>query len=344
MSIEKRLNYGLNPQVYQQNETTMSQFLKNLARSMAIMIQLAVFCGCGKSASDYKSVGEFTNGYAIAAYDGPNGLQRYTIINDKYESLIEGMRSIERYSDKYWIAENGDGDFVSINTQLQVNPIPYPQILEYDRVSPNAVWAVKEDKALVLVDLSSSNELSKSYPDCKIEQVLDNGTVVLNHTRGKTPGILANNYAMVSSDGTELVPLDKFSFIGDFHNGLATFSTTGYGIPLSKANTKHSQENVVNGNGQAKWFELGNQYGRFGNRNSDPYTQGYINQDGEVVIPQQYVYAQPFDELGYAIVGGSSIPSGHFYDREYSKIDKLGNIIATNLKVIEQSDCTLTEK
>lgn len=228
---------------------------------------------------------------------------------------------------------------------MNVYPLSIQDPFAYDCVSPNAIWAYNSEKDLVLLDLDTKSQLGKSYPDCTIDQVVDNGTVVIKKGKRKME-ILAEGYAIIDSEGREIVPFGKFTFIGNFRNGLATYSTTGYGIPLGLSQNKYAQENAINGKAYAKWFELGNKYGQFGGVKSDPFTQGYINQKGEVIIPQKYVYAQPFDEDGYAIVGGPARRGslGMGYTRTYSKIDKSGNTVATDLKVKTNHDCTLSER
>lgn len=315
-----------------------------LSLTLVLLSLIMSSCG-GKSAEDYNSVGEFINGYAVASYNGTNYMLRYVLVNEDYEPVTEEMKSIDIYSEEFWIAETLDGKCASIDKMLNVTPIacqsPYKRYL----VSSNTILANNSEGDLVLVDLKTGNQLGKAYPNCTIDQVLSNGTVVLRHQKRSNLKTVADGYAMIDAKGEELAPLGKFTFIGDFNNGLAAYSTSGYGIPISRSRTEYSQENTVNGNGNAKWFELGDKYGNFGDRQSDKYTQGYIDEKGMVVIPQRFAYAQPFDDNGFAIVGGFSKPIRGLwgYYRDYSKIDKSGKVVATNLKLKRQRDCTLAE-
>lgn len=302
-------------------------------------------CG-GKSDDNYNTVGEFENGYAVVSYNGANNLLRYVIVDEKFNPVIEEMRSIERYSDDFWVGENIDGKYVSIDRKLNVTPLEFQSPEVYRRVSPKSIIAYDSDQSLVIVDLTTGKPLSKSYPECEIDQILDDGTIVLRHQTKNGYGVLCKGYAMIDSEGNELVPLGKYTFIGDFHYGLATFSTNGYGIPISRTNCKYAQEATVNGNGRAKWFELGDCYGNFGKQESDRFTQGYLNEKGEEVIPQSFVYAQPFDDNGFAIVGGKAMRGrnvSHVVYREYSKIDKTGKVVATKLKTKVQHGCIRVE-
>lgn len=320
-------------------------------KSIIIIIEV-IFClfieSCigGKSVEDYNFVGEFKDGYALANLNGTNNLLRYVIIDKDYEPVTDEMINIETYSDDYWIAETVGGDFVAIDRQLKIIPLDIHSPRIYDRVSTHTIWAKNSDDDMVLVDLRTGKQISNAYADCSIDQVLNNGTVVLKLNSQNRLYVLSPGYAMVDVNGRELVPFNKYTFIGDFSNGLASFSTTGYGIPLHRVNTKYSQINTIQRNDDPKWFELGNQYGEFGRYDSDQFRQGYINESGEVVIPQKFIYAQPFDEDGFAIVGGTTIRSPFFgsYTREYSKIDKSGKIIKSDINVKERSDCTFEER
>ena len=293
-----------------------------------------IFTSCGGKGKsrmeEYNSVGEFKDGYAIASYNGANNLLRYVIVNQEYEPVTAEMKEIDYYSDEFWIAKTVDNKYVGIDRKLDVIPFAFQSPEIYKTVSPRTIWAEDSAKSLVLVDLTTGNQLGKAYPGCEIDQVLDNGSVVLKYMKQRNFRVLADGYAMIDANGNELVPLGKFTFIGDFHNGLATYSTNGYGIPLSRTNCMHQPRNAV----YVKWYELGNEFGIFGNCESNRFKQGYINEMGEVVIPQQYVYARPFDEEGFAIVGGISKRNRNNwgYHREYSKIDRSGNVVATNLR------------
>lgn len=325
----------------------MKKILSQLCVVMLSLVGLSLTSCGGKSADDYNTVGEFENGYAVASYNGANNLLRYVIVDEKFNPVIEEMRSIERYSDDFWVGENVNGKYVSIDRKLNITPLEFQSPEVYRQVSPKSIIAYDSDQSLVIVDLTTGKPLSKTYPECEIDQILDNGTIVLKHQTRKGYGnVLCKGYAMIDSKGNELVPLGKYTFIGDFHNGLATFSSNGYGIPISRTNCKYVQETIVNGNGRAKWFELGNCYGNFGKQESDQFTQGYLNEKGEEVIPQSFVYAQPFDDNGFAIVGGKARRNRyvhHEFYREYSKIDKTGKVVATKLKTKEQHGCIRVE-
>lgn len=310
----------------------------------AIIILLSIICSScnGKSAEDYNTVFEFHDGYAIATYNGSNNLLRYVIINEKYEPVTQEMKFITRISKEFWIAETVSGENVSIDKQQNVIPLSF-KFSGYSFVGPHALWAEDSDHNLVLLDLATGKQISKLYSDCYIDQQLDNGTVVIKHKDKRYQPILGDGFAMIDSNGKEIVPFGVFSFIGDFKNGLASYSSTGFGISLSNVTTsKYALANTVNLG--AKWFELGDQYGRFGYWKSDKFKQGYINESGEIVIPQCFVYAQPFDEDGFAIVSRASIPTSTGYRRDYCKINKSGKIVKTNIRVNEQPDCTLVER
>lgn len=321
-----------------------TRLLKKILFSISILLFNIVVSSCsGKSAEDYNTVFEFFDGHAIAIYNGDNNQMRYVIINDKYEPVIEDMKFITRISKDFWIAETLSGQCARIDKQLTITPFP-KKFSEFSFVPPSRIWTVDSDQNMVLFDLETGKQLSRVYPKCELDQKLDNGSVVLKKV--EKPHIMQSlhgyGYAIIDLNGKEIVPFGRFSFIGDFKNGLATFSATGYGVKIGMKASDYGYGNdkVM----KAKWFEVGDRGGRHGLRISDNFKQGYINEKGEIVIPQQFVYAQPFDEDGYAIVGGPLIHTDFGSRREYSKIDKTGQIVKTDLNVKKQSDFTVAER
>ena len=77
-----------------------------------------------------------------------------------------------------------------------------------------------------LLNIESGNLLTPAIEH--IDCIGSNGTAVVS--RLVEHELLYNHYeyALYDAKGNELAPFGKFSYIGNFHNGLALYSTTGY--------------------------------------------------------------------------------------------------------------------
>lgn len=175
--------------------------------------------------------------------------------------------------------------------------------------SKGNLWVEKGDN-WVLMSLADGKELCEPIEGFEIEQTLDNGNLVLIKRRPNTGLDKVYDYAIYAEDGTALAPFGKYTFVGDFAEGLARYSTNGY--------ISHDMNNE---NEKSRW--LGNQYG--GSRDYNA-TQGYIDENGDIVIPEKYHYAGDFKD-GKAYVstqtysGGAFGPKGFYIDREGNVVE-----------------------
>jgi len=283
--------------------------MKKIMTAIALAA-LLMSCGHKYSAEDYIYVGEFRDGIAIAnlPHDMAKGGGQYLLINEKYEPVSRRFISLFQLDGGFYYGDVPTLDsviFISTDLQEYVHPL-YMTVMS--GLNENkSIWIKDLDKKLMLINVTDGTVLSPKYENTQIEQELPDGTVVLRHyIRGGYNKLW--DYAIVNCTGQELAPVGKYTFIGDFHNGLARYSTSGYSHPkIMHEDQKDNQ--LVDYYNRTKRMEL---------------TQGYINEKGDVVIPEAYQYAEDFKDDGTARVGFNN-----FYGKSISrfKIDRKGNKI-----------------
>lgn len=267
---------------------------------------MASCSGGGHSADDYAYHGEFLNGVAIAHVKDGNG---ELFINEKYEPLTQVFYSIDSFQNGYAIGhtESGIDSIYVITPDLKVKG--YDGISSYKGDpginSKGNLWVEKGDK-WVLISLADGKNLCEPIDDFAVEQTLDNGNIVIIKKRDRS---VAFDYAIYSEDGTAVVPFNQYTFIGDYSEGLARYSTNGYiGHDMNHENEK------------SKW--LNDEYGRSRDYNA---TQGYIDENGNIVIADKYHYADDFKD-GKAYVSSQNHAGGAFGVNGFF-IDRQGNIV-----------------
>ncbi|MCM1093351.1 MAG: WG repeat-containing protein [Lachnospiraceae bacterium] len=272
---------------------------------------LLMSCGHKYSADDYLHVDEFRDGIAIANL--PQDMARdgqHLLINEKYEPVSRRFTSLFQLDHGFHYGRIPGSDsliFISPDLKEYAYPSSSYTVLISKLNENKSIWIEDLDKKIMLIDVTDGTVLSPIYENTLIEQELPNGTVVLRHyIRGGYKKLW--DYAIVDCNGKELAPVGKYTFVGDFHNGLARYSTSGYGQPkIMHENLKDNQ--LVDYYQNTKRMEI---------------TQGYINEKGDVVIPEAYQYAEDFKDDGTARVGFNN-----FYGKSISrfKIDRKGNKI-----------------
>lgn len=272
----------------------------------------ALLLSCGHSANDYNHVYDFENGVAIANLKPTDQKGGTTLlINEKYKPVSRPFYHLFSLKNGYWYGVNSSWDTITlINPQLQEYLQLTDMSLEGNCNQNKSIWARDKDKNLMLISILDGSVLSNKYENTQIEQNLPGGTVVLRHyLHGGIHKLW--DYAIVDSTGHELAPLGKYKFVGDFHNGLARFSTSGYGKPKPL----HEDE---------KDYAVTDKWGS-GARLDPTLLQGYINENGEVVIPEKYMHAEDFKDDGTARVGNykyKKLTDSHRIDRNGNKVEK----------------------
>ncbi|MBR1447477.1 MAG: WG repeat-containing protein [Prevotella sp.] len=248
-----------------------------------------------KISGDYDGATQFANGYALVFQDVPNGC---------------------------WIAIDKEGNEVCKNIATYVGPItpkghlwihredihkPIAEVTDFSRSNSRKVIYANYR----LVDLKTDKYLTEAY---NLENVADEGVAVVSRPMEEKivglsqPWKSAMAYAIIDDDGRVIVPYGTYTYIGNFENGMACYSTTGY-YEYSIQSREDGGRCMLNDriDFRTKWLI------------------GYIDTKGTIAIPEQFHVACHFDSSGHAKAYKYRYYDSPFPD-EYI-IDKEGNII-----------------
>lgn len=257
------------------------------------------------------SVGEFKDGYALCEQDG-----KYFFIDrdgkrksDKYDQADEfanGYALVQR------INRNGGYQIVLLDTDCKELHYAirntYGDVNEWGKLWVNVTggmygWAILEVKTGSLTPLLG-------YPDC----LTGDGYAVVSRRSGRAAGSQTYyEYAIYDGQGNEVVPFGTYTFIGNISHGLAQYSTSGYFL----FSGDHAFGSGHYDDDKASCRELATEH----NSPSPRIRLGYLDCQGNIVVPEQFHTATMFNKAGYARVG-----IGHYdHNRRMYVIDTEGN-------------------
>lgn len=290
--------------------------------STVILAASMISCGGGYSEKDYLSIDK--DGEGTLATIEREGKQNagYLFIDEDFAPKTRAFDMMYHFINGYAYARNSNKDtrdsifFVDKNyKELSMNDVT--DVLFYNSepliTTEGNVWVIKEDGKSRMIHIEDGKELNEGIgAELIIEQVLSNGNMVMRRPlKGGLHPIW--DYALYSSNGQAIKPFGTLTFIGDYSNGLARYSTNGY------AQAKYMHESQ-------KASTLVNHYGT--TENDRDLTIGYMDEDGNIVISEQYCNASDFDENGVAAVGyetRGANPNRFYINRNNQRVDPNGN-------------------
>jgi hypothetical protein len=260
-------------------------------------------------------VGEFCDGFALCE----EGESVY-FINEKGRKVSKNYNGAEPFKNGYAFVYSADKKIV-IDTQFNEYVLNEENTKYSELVNPNGtIWALTNFRngtgsfacPLNLKTMGADMMLQVDGIDC----VTDDGYAVLRRENNNFPkrkgASTVYEYAIYDAEGTEIVPFGKYTFIGDFHSGLARFSTTGY-APMSSTTGYDKTKHTSLKNMQAITKDITSIYFPMNiNASREGTSIGYINVKGEIVIPEQYISAKDFNDRGYAEIWLDGKP--HYID------------------------------
>ena len=270
-----------------------------------------------KRVMECDSVSDFHDGYALCIQDG-----EYFFI-DK-----DGTRTSKKY-DKAWdfhngysvvvkYYEGGNESYIFLDKDCKEKHYPISGVFGPVNRWGNVWVKTRGGWALLNVESGSFHTPLFEQVDCVEEE----GVAVVSNFKEEQGWIYYYEYAMCDGQGNMIVPLGKYTFIGNFHNGRALYSTTGYLSFLQSYSTdKPRVTSVVR------------KKGSIGTKRP---LVGYIDITGKPVTPEQYTRADTFNTAGYAKVSW-----GMWYNPEEGIIDRYGKLLdGVALAVAEASYLT----
>lgn len=278
----------------------MKRISENNFSLIAIVAILFCLTGCmsyEKRLAECDSVGDFHDGYALCRQD-----EKSFFINEKGKRVSGKYDHADDFSNGYAVVYNNidyeTKQFYIIDKDLKQYVYPISgysgTVNKWGNLWVTAGWG---GWSLLNVE-SGSFRLSNIYG---IRDIGGGNSTVVCRIVDK----MYYEFAIYDGQGNEVVPFGKYSYIGHFVNGLAHYSTTGrlFYEPMCE-----------------RIFERNKLHGLY-RYSADPGYLGYIDAGGNVVIPEQYNYADDFTEKGYA-----QVTRGKYNARDYV-IDKRGNIL-----------------
>lgn len=272
----------------------------------AAALGLLLFCSCGKSGRidpdrlDFEP--EFDeSGYAIAYIEG-----NPVVIDRNYVAKTPICSSLA-YSGKYIMAKPADGS----RTRLYDSKFTaVDSAVEYfSEVSDKGIiWLQDADSSIVARKLPECRDVFRE-PDAEVMQVTDAGTVLLRRCGAHDVEVRlygstrpAYDYMIADADGVIKAPWGRYRYIEEFSYGLAKFTNGAYYCRM-----------------RTGYFASDG----FSDMSSYPsHKYGYIDENGQVAIPERYDKCYAFDEDGHAradVVFGDAQPD--------IIIDAEGNIV-----------------
>lgn len=271
----------------------------NLLLMVAGVSMFALMSACGTSVEqrleDGDLIGDFVNGYAKCYHEGKS-----FYIDENGKQVSRAYDRIEEFQNGYSFAYMLGGNYVVIDTLMNETQTNITELL--DSVRPNGTVWVKGGGLKGLYDLRKFEYIY--WTDCYLKDVNKEGYALLLKENGDTPDGTRKTYLpfVVGPDGKEVIPLGKYQFIGLLRNGRAAFSQD-----------VTWQRPYANPEG----IKLVSNLSGF---NDPKTTYGYIDYDGNVVIPSQFPSGPTFNEQGLAVMED-------ILGRVMYKVDLNGSII-----------------
>lgn len=234
------------------------------------------------------SINEFHNGYAVCVQD-----EKTFFIDSSGRRKSGKYDEAWDFSHGYAVAcrrnDNGDRLFVILDSECKEINYPiagvYGSANSFGNIWINTSSGFSGGWALLNIETGSILTPIIDHIDC----ISNKGTAVVSRFVKQTGGIVGYyEYALYDGQGNELAPFGKFSFIGNYHNGLALYSTTGYFHYSQTYDADKERKRSVSP------FR--------GTKNGGEARVGYIDESGTVVSPERFVYAGEFNDDGYACV------------------------------------------
>lgn len=291
---------------------------------MMAMILAWTLTSCGnKTLEEWKSecdsVGDFHDGYALCEKN-----DKWFFIDEKYKKRSGEYDKAQEFSNGYAIVRsNHDGQSNIIFLNAACEEIHYPVFDTFGSVnSQGNVWVTINGRDERLMNVETGSFRLNLDGGESLQQVMSNGNAVVR----RNPEYEKNQYnrsrawlqfAIYNANGEILVPYGKYSYIGIFHNGMAQYSTTGFITPSDIRNGMEHINEVLCGTPDNKIRK----YGRL----------GFIDENGNIAIPERYRSAMNFTSAGYAKVNPDSNPEQDKYE---TLIDRQGRELSGREKII----------
>lgn len=272
----------------------------------AAALGLLLFCSCGKSGRIDPDRLDFDpefdeSGYAIAYIEGN------PVVIDRNYVAKTPVCSFLQYSGKYIMAKPADGS----RTRLYDSKFTaVDSAVEYfSEVSDKGIiWLQDADSSIVARKLPECRDVFRE-PDAEVMQVTDAGTVLLrrcgaHEVQVENHGFMrpAYDYMIADADGVIKAPWGRYRYIDNFSYGLARFTNGAYYCRMRTGHFANDDFSDMSSYTTHKY--------------------GYIDENGQVAIPERYEMCDAFDEDGHAradVVFGDGQPN--------IIIDSEGNIV-----------------
>lgn len=291
-----------------------------------VLIWMLLSCG-HKTMEEWRaecdSIGDFHDGYALCAKDNI-----WFFINEEGKKSTREFDEAQEFANGYAIARyyhDGQSDVVFLNKDCKEKNYPVSKTFGNVNAMGN-VWVSVNGNDAILMNVETGSFRLNLDGGEYLQQVLDNGNaVVMRNPENEKDEYYRNQewlqFAIYDADGEILVPFGKYSYIGLFKNGLAKYSTTGYVTRIFINGGMESINYILNADPDDIIY--GRNYGRL----------GFINEDGEIAVPERYRLAMDFTPAGYAKVNPDNYPElgvyGTIIDRQGHELSGRSKIVAS---------------
>lgn len=265
-----------------------------------------------------EEISEFKDGRALCNLGVNKG---WVVINESGEPVSIVLDNlVEEIGRGYMLFCNEDNDnksncYYIVDENYNVTETAIGHFLSKVNENGNAWVPRNDDKpGFMMVDVVTANPKTDKYgSDCEFDYVDESGLTVLSREKSAFQGGSYNGpayyeYELVAPDGKVVIPFGQLGFIGNPQNGRILFSTNG-----------HLQY-------QTEYEYNRDSYLRDRNKKIHNFKDakiGYIDYDGNVVVPEIYDTGTDFKDDGTADVGiGDS-----FVSRKTFTIGMDGNVI-----------------
>lgn len=299
----------------------MTKKIKTIAFALSICM-LSACTGENNSVESRKERGEeiseFKSGRALCNQGPEKG---WIIIDESGEQVSALGNLLEEPGQGYMLFAIADPDnsakstYTIVDGDYNATETSIGHFLSEVNGKGNA-WVPRDDDkpGFMMVDIKTATPKTDRYSDreCSIEYIDDSGLTVLSRNKsafdgGSYGGASYYEYELISPDGDVLIPFGQLGFIGTPQNGRILFSTNGHFLYQSEYEYDHNS--YLKDKAKTTSFK--------------DAKVGYLDYNGQVVIPDTYDLGRNFEEDGTATVG-----IGDFYTRKTFRIDTEGNRIA----------------
>ena len=247
-----------------------------------------LFCSCGSGNRidperlDYEPTFR-DDGTAVAMID-----EMFVVINRDYEAITPLCTSLHELSFGYTMASPADGSRSRLY-DASYNAVDSAARYITDVSESGVIWRDDLDGCVSARNLRTGRDVF-AEKDVDVVDVTVNGTVVLRRVGAhkeelRLTGELkpAYDYMIADADGAIKAPWGKYRYIESFSHGRAKFTNGAY---YCQWRTGHFAKDDFNdcGMGTRKF--------------------GYIDEAGNVVIPERYEMCDAFDSDGHARADG----------------------------------------